>query len=686
MDELAQAIFTPKAVALIGLSSRADTPAGRTLGYLRTTGYGGRIVVVNPARETVQGEPALSSILDADPVPEHAYILVGTERVEQAVRDCAKAGVKVASIVADGFAEAGGDGVAAQARLVEAARDGGLRLLGPNSMGVGDLHSGALITTNAIYQEPDPLKGRISLISQSGSMMGGLISRARAIGLGFSRVASVGNECDLGVPEIGQAMLSDPNTDVLALFLETIRDADGLARLAASAHAMGKPVIAYKLGRSQLGAEMAVAHTGALLAEDAVADAFLADIGIARVTSLESLVEAPLLFAGRQPFTHAPRVGVLTTTGGGGATVADRLALEGVAIQPPSNATKDAVSGTGLSASFGPMVDLTMAGAAPDFVQPTVEAVAADPDVDLVLSVTGSSGRSAPQRTVSPLASANLHGKPLAAFIVPEAPESLRQLTATGIPAFRSPETAADSIGAFCRWRAPRIGALARPPAAPATETLDEAGSLSLLADLGVPTVPTVTCPVGTASDLPFAYPVAAKVLSDALPHKTEAGGVQLDIQDGPQLIAAGQAIKTSVQAHHPGVEVDHLLIAPMVRPLQEVLIGYRLDPQVGPVITLAPGGILVGLYDDKAVRLAPVDHAEARTMIDEVAGLAPIRGHRGLPRGDLDALAHAIAALSTLALHPDTITEAEANPVMVLAQGVMAADGLVIRAKGEMT
>lgn len=677
--DLAQAVFRPGRVALIGLSGDPARPSGRPLTFLRREGFKGDIYVVNPSREEVQGTRAWHSVTALPEVPEHAYILVGQGRVEDAVRTCAEAGVRVASIVADGYAEAGDTGRAAQERLVEIARAGGLRLLGPNSMGIADLHSGTLITVNAIYQEPDPLRGTVSLISQSGSMMGGLISRARALGIGFSRVAAVGNECDLGVPELGEMMLADQNTGTILLFLETIRDADGLARLAGKAHDAGKPIIAYKLGRSALGQEMAVAHTGALLAGDDVVDAFLREVGIARVTTLDGLIEAPQLFAGRIPPVHPPRVGVLTTTGGGGATVSDRLALEGVAIQPPSDATKAAVAATGLTAAFGPMVDLTMAGAGPDFVRPTVEAIAADEEVDLVLSVTGSSGRSAPERTILPLAEADTRGKPLAAFVTPDAVPTLRGLIEAGIPAFRSPESCADAVGAFCRWQAPRVNSLVRALSPSATgRVLDEAASLALIAGKGIPVVPTVEAKVGESPSLPFAYPVVVKVLSDEVPHKTEAGGVVTGIDDPEALARAGGTIKAAVEAHHPGLVVDRLLIAPMIRPLQEVLIGYRLDPQIGPVVTLAPGGVLVGLYDDKAIRMAPVDTKTAHGMIEEVTGLAPIRGHRGLTKGDLAGLAQAIAALSRLTTHQPTVLEAEANPVMVLKDRIVAVDALI--------
>ncbi|MEM9139742.1 MAG: acetate--CoA ligase family protein, partial [Pseudomonadota bacterium] len=670
------AVFTPARIALIGLSSNPDAPTGRPLGYLRENGCEAEIFVVNPRREAVQGARAYPSLADCPALPDHAYILVGHDRVERAVRDCAEAGVPVCTVLADGYAEAGDAGRGAQDRLVEIAGAAGMRLLGPNSMGTVDVRSGTVLTVNAIYREP-ALAGPVSLISQSGSMMGGLISRAAALGLGFSRVAAVGNEADLGVAELGAMMLDDPNCAVLALFLETIRDAPGLTRMAAKAHRMGKPMLAYKLGRSTLGAEMAVAHTGALLADDAVVDQFLQDIGIARVTTLDGLIEAPMLFRGRRPFQHPPRVGVLTTTGGGGATVTDRLALEGVALATPLPATMAAVRSTGLNVVDGPMVDLTMAGAGPEFVGPTVAALAAQPDVDMILSITGSSGRSAPERTIPPLAEADRRGKPLAAFVTPDAVLTLKGLIEAGVPAFRTPESAADAIGALARWRAPRVAELAWRSGGPA-RVLDEAASLAVLADVGVPTVPTAALRSGGQAALPFDYPIVLKALSDAVPHKTEAGGVVLGIDGPAALTAAMDRIKTSVEAYHPGVVIDRFLAAPMIKPLAEVLIGYRLDPSVGPVITLAPGGVLVGIYDDKAIRLAPVSVAEAHEMIKGVKGLAPIRGHRGLPKGDLEALARAIAALSTLADHHKTVLEAEANPVMVMADGIVAADALV--------
>ncbi|MFQ5566991.1 MAG: acetate--CoA ligase family protein, partial [Paracoccaceae bacterium] len=413
-------------------------------------------------------------------------------------------------------------------------------------------------------------------------------------------------------------------------------------------------------------------------------EAYLRDVGIARVHTLDGLIEAATLFTGRRPLgTPDPAVGVVTTTGGGGAAVCDRLALAGARVEPASEATVAAIRATGLDVARAPMTDLTLAGAGPEFVRPALEAMARDPGIDVVVSVSGSSARSAVAQTMRPLIEADKSGKPFGAFLTPEAGDGLRMLVEAGVPAFRTPESCADAVGAMVRWRAPRAGTAPLSSAPVPGAIIDERASLALLEELGVPVVASVEVAIDDAGGtaLPFAYPVVAKVLSQAVPHKTEPGGVVIGI-DGPAALAAAAArIAASVSAHHPGVTVERLVVQPMVTGLQEVLLGYRLDPQVGPVVTLAPGGVLAGLYGDKAVRLAPVDEAAAAEMIGEVVGLAPLRGHRGLPKGDLAALARALAAFSRLAEHGDVL-EADANPVMVMADGVVAVDALIAKVR----
>src|SRR5438270_10489245 len=296
---LAQALFAPRAVALIGASGDAGKDTARPQRYLRKHGYAGRIVPINATRDEVLGERAYRRLADAPGEIDHAFIMV--EDVESALEDCARKGVAVASIYANGFADAGAAGAEREKRLVARARSLGVRLLGPNSMGVVDLPGRLALTVNGVLEMDVPPAGTTSLISQSGTMLGTLLSRGAARGLGYAKLISVGNEADLGVGELVELLVDDADTRVIALFLETVRDAERLAHAARKAHAAGKPLVAYKLGRSALGEELARTHTGALAGTDVALDAYFRDCGIMRVDMLETLVEIPPLLSGRAP-------------------------------------------------------------------------------------------------------------------------------------------------------------------------------------------------------------------------------------------------------------------------------------------------------------------------------------------------------------------------------------------------
>jgi len=334
-SRLAQALFAPAAVALIGASGDERKNTARPQRFLKKHGYAGRVFPVNPARGTVLGETSYPSLAEAPEGIDHAFIMV--EDVERALEDCGGRGVPVASVYSNGFADAGPAGAQRQARLVARAKALGVRLLGPNSMGVVNLPGRVALTVNAVLEIDAPPSGTTSLVSQSGTMLGTVLSRGAAHGLGFSKLISVGNEADLGVGELVELLVDDPETRVILLFLETVRDADRLAAAARMAHAAGKPLIAYKLGRSALGQALARSHTGALAGADAALDAYFRDCGILRVDMLETLIEIAPLVAGRRPpeLARAPRIAVVTTTGGGAATVVDRLGLHGIETAAP---------------------------------------------------------------------------------------------------------------------------------------------------------------------------------------------------------------------------------------------------------------------------------------------------------------------------------------------------------------
>jgi acetate---CoA ligase (ADP-forming) len=683
LEALRQYLFAPASVAIVGQSDDAEKTAGRPLKFLRQLGYAGRVYPINPRRATVLGERAWPALAALPEAPEHAYIVTPTDAAVAAVEECAELGVKVATVLADGFAEAGSEGLAREVRLRAACAASGMRLVGPSSLGVVDLRTKAMLTANAAFDETELPVGRTFAASHSGSLIGALLTRGKARGIGFAGLVSVGNEVDLSLGDICAATLDDPGIDGYMLFLETMRHAEALRRFALAAAARGKPIIAYKLGRSAAARELAVSHTGALAGEDDVADVFLKSCGIARVDTFDALLEGPPLLA-RVPAAvrEHKRVGVLTTTAGGATMVVDPLASRGITIEPAGAATLARLAAADIEVKPARMVDLTIAGARYETMKATLDILLTAPEFDLVLAVIGSSARAQPEATVRPLIESAGAGKPLAAFIVPDAPAALAALSRAGVPNFRTPEACADAIAA----------ALSRPPPRPAPARawvqtaiggpiLDELAAGALLERLGIRRAPSVVleADIARAPSLPFSYPVAAKVLSADIAHKSDVGGVALDVADGAALVAAIAKINASVAERQPAARVMRVLVQPMVTGLGEALVGYRVDRDVGPLIIVAAGGVLTEIARDRSLRLAPVDLADAREMIAEVRGLVPLTGYRGRPKGDLDALAHVIVALSRLADDP-SVAEAEINPLMVLpaGEGVVAVDALV--------
>jgi acyl-CoA synthetase (NDP forming) len=687
-SDLARVLFSPGSVAIIGASDDTAKTTGRPLKYLRSAGFAGRVYPVNPHRAMVQGERAYACLADLPEVPEHVFVLTPTDAVIDSIREAARLGVRVATVLANGFSETGPEGAAREAVLTQIARASGMRLLGPNSLGLAWPSSGLLLTANAAFAEPELPAGRLFVASHSGSMIGALLSRGKARGVGFAGLVSVGNESDLSLGEICAATLDHPEIDGYLLFLESLRHGDALRAFALEAARRGKPVIAYKLGRSAAAAEMAATHTGALAGEDDVAEAFFRGLGIARVECLETLLEAfPL--ARRMPLTsgdtRAARVGVVTTTGGGAAMAVDQIGIRDVVIEPASADTMARLHAAGVSASPGRVLDLTLAGTRPEVMRKVLDVLLTAPEFDLVLAVAGSSARFQPELVVQPILEAADRTKPLAALLVPDAPVALARLTAAGVPCFRTPESCGDAIAAVLRREVPAVAATIHRSSGTAPRSLSEAEGYEVLDALGISRAPAITVGFGRELPaLPFDYPVAAKVCSADIAHKTDVGGVVLGIADAAGLQAAIATIRDNVSRNAAGARCDEVLVQPMRKGLAEVLVGYRVDPEAGPLVLLAAGGIWAEVYRDRSLRLAPVTHAQALEMIGEVALLKTVSGLRGRPRGDLSALADTIVVLSQLAGRADwDVIDAEINPLMILpeGQGVFAVDALIRKA-----
>jgi len=679
------ALLSPRSIAIIGASDDVTKTAARPLRYLREAGFPGAVYPI-ARRATVLGERAWPGLEALPERPDHAFILLPTEGAIEAVADCVRLGIPAVTVLASGFSETGAEGHAREEKLREMLRGSSTRMLGPNSIGLANLNRRVVLTANAAFAEPNLPRGGTFVASQSGSMIGAILSRGRIKGLGFAGLVSVGSEVDLTMGEICERSLDDPEVTSYLLFLETLRGAAALRRFALGAAQRQKPVVAYKLGRSAAAAELAESHTGALAGEDDLADAFLRDCGIARVETLEGFLEAPSLLAAlpiRARGARAPVVGVVTTTGGGAAMVVDQLGIRGIAVQGPSLATREKLAAAGIAAGSGGILDLTLAGTKYEVMKAALDALRAGPEFDLVVAVAGSSSRFQPGLVVRPMVDAAAEaGTPLAAFCVPEAPEALAMLAEAGIPAFRTPEACADAIAAAFARREPRAALAAAPTVGGPSHLLDEAEAYALLDRAGVPHAPAVALPAATAGDaaLPFGWPVVAKILDARILHKSDLGGVVLGIRSAEELRAAATRIATSVARHRPDVAAERVLVQAMAPSLGEVLVGYRLDAQLGPIVLLAAGGVLTEIYRDRSVRLAPVDLDTARAMIAEVRALRALEGFRGRARGDMAALAEAIVAISHLGDLPGpAVLECEVNPLLIRAEGegVMAVDAL---------
>jgi acyl-CoA synthetase (NDP forming) len=689
-SRLAAALLTPRTIALVGASGDAEKDTSRPQRFLRKHGFAGRVIPINPNRTEVLGERAYANLLAAPGPIDHVFVMVPAKAVLDVIAECSKAKIPVATIYSDGFAESGEEGRELQRRLVDTARAGGVRLIGPNSMGIINTEPVMPLAVAAVLDHAKIEAGSLAVISQSGTMLGALLSRGQARGMGFSRLISVGNEADLTVGEIADLLIDDPATTTILLFLETLRDPDKLAAMARRAYAANKPVIAYKLGRSAVGRELARSHSGAMTGPQESVNAFFRHHGILRVDMLETLLEMPALVSGRKPATGR-RVAVLTTTGGGAGMVVDQLGARGIElISAPAKVVarlKDMRLNVNTRA---PLVDLTMAGTRKGVYGPVLNELLASPECDAVVAVVGSSGQYHPELAVEPIISAKRKKKPLATFIVPQADKSLALLAKAEVAAFRTPEACADAVRAYLDWSAPVTAEAVTSGELSDVETVLGATEGSVLTEtearevfhaLGIPQAPAHMLDDAERVSR-VGYPVAAKIVSPDIPHKTEAGAVVLDIPDDSALQQSSRGLMQKIKRTHPTAKITGILVQRMQSGLAEAIIGYKHDPETGPIVMLGVGGQLTEIYRDFALRLAPVSRETAQGMIEEVRGLAVIRGYRHLPAGDREALAAAVCALSKLAhVTSRVVLEAEINPLIIkpAGTGVVAVDGLVI-------
>lgn len=691
MSQLIDFLFHPRSIALVGASADEGKHSALPQKHLLLHGYKGSIYPINPVRDVIQGLKAYPKVSDVQERVDHAYIMLPTQHVLPAVEDCIKAQVRCITIMSNGFSEAGPAGVERQRALLALLSGSQTRLLGPNALGVVDLHAHVALTANEVLSLTDITTGDVGLISQSGSMLGAILSRGAARGVGYSKLVSVGNEADISMAELIEMMVDDSETKIIQLFLETIREPVALRNAALKAYAANKPIMAYRLGRSAIGHHLAVSHTGALTGNGKATSAFLRDIGIAEITNLESLLDAPALFRkGRS--RDGARIGVMTTTGGGGALIVDNLGERGIDVVAPSAEIQANLAQKGIEIGDAPLVDLTLAGTNPTTYGAVLSEFLQSTDIDAVVAVVGSSSQFRPERAVAPILDAT-SDKPVAVFLTPHAERSRKLLRDAGIAVFSQPEACADALTAWARWTAPRPSESIHPTKVHALDgwspgqTLSSMASQKIFSSLGIPQAQEWslspepdTWDHALLERIPF--PCVLKVSSADIPHKTEVGAVKIGITSHAELRSAAKNMLEHLDATMPSATVEGFQVQELVQGLLEVLVGYSEDPSVGPIVSVGLGGVLAEIYEDVSIRPAPVSPAEARKMVGEVKAFAQISGYRNLPLGDLDALADAISKVSRLCNSTGVrVVEAEINPLAVLAagRGVRALDGLVV-------
>ncbi|WP_066340359.1 acetate--CoA ligase family protein [Azohydromonas lata] len=689
-------LLKPRSVAVIGASADATKTAGRPVSYLVKHGFQGDIYPVNPKAERIGELRCYPDIASLPAVPDVGIVLLGAERAHLAVRELAQRGCAAAIVLASGYTETGEEGARRQRQLIDAA--GSMRLLGPNTIGLVNLTDNIVLSaTGALEMEHFPV-GAIGVVSQSGGILGALLSRAAARGIGLSKLISTSNEVDLELADFIDHLVDDEATKVIALYVETVRNPEKFRAAALRAARAGKPIVAFKIGRSEAGAQAAVSHTGALAGADRMYDALFRQTGVIRAQTFSDLLDIPAaLSTGR--VLRNKRVAILTSTGGAGTLVSDSLGVSGFETPAPDAETAAALralqTGDHAALDRNP-IDVTLAGLRPDLLRGAIKAVLASPSYDALVVIVGSSSLAMPELMAGAIQDClPLSDKPVLAYVSPHAPEVGALLTRRGVPAFAAAESCTAALAGMLQaiqWKAP-VAEAPQAAAVPADDfpagSLDEAQAKQLFARFGVPCAREVV--VQTAAEAEQAARelggrVVLKILSGEITHKSDVGGVAVGLtaeQIGVRLTEMAAQVEARA-----GVRPQRFLVQEMVAGGTELILGLHRDA-LGTAVLLGMGGVTAELFKDTTMRLlppgGPLSREEALSMARELKTWPLLDGFRGRPKADVDALVDAIVAFSAMAAQlGDRLSEAEINPVFVLpqGQGVRAADGVAVLAR----
>ncbi len=680
-----KAFFEPRSIAVVGAGRKRGGIGAEVFHNLVAAGFQGVVYPVNETARVVGSATAYPRVTDIPGEVDLAIVVVPAEDAAAIVDDCIKKGVHGIVVISAGFAETGAEGRAREATLLEKVRDAGVRMIGPNCMGI--INTDPAVALNGTFSPVYPPEGRVAMSTQSGALGLAILDYARRLNLGISTFVSVGNKADVSSNDLIQYWAEDPRTDVILLYLESFGNPRKFGRIAKRI-ARNKPIVVVKSGRSRAGARAASSHTGALASTDAVAGALFRQAGIIRTDTFEELFDVANLLA-HQPVPGGSRVAILTNAGGPGILAADACEAHGLELPMLADETiAELRSFLPPTASVANPVDM-IASASPEHFLKATRALLADEHVDSLIVIFIPPLITDPEAVAAAIVEGtrNANGKPvLANFMSAKgAPNIL-----SSIPSYEFPESAASALAkvtAYGEWRRKPLGTVptfSDIRADDAKAIVDRAlarggGWLSpveigeLFSAAGIPAaksrlVSNLDDALKAAAEIGF--PVALKATGPAIIHKTEVGGVALNLADETAVRRAYDDMATRL-----GADLTGVIVQEMVSGGVEVVVGATLDKIFGPLVLYGSGGILVELLNDVAFRINPLTDTDVRDMINEVKGTALLRGYRGSRPADEAALSELILRVSALLEICPQIQEMDANPVKVLVNGAIVVD-----------
>jgi acetate---CoA ligase (ADP-forming) len=683
-------LLNPASVAVVGAAREVDKIGGAILANLKGAGFGGPIYPINPHASEVLGIKAFASLSAIGERVDLAVICVPPEAVEDSIKECAAAGVRGVVVITSGFSEVSGEGRAAQERVVNLLRASGMRMVGPNCLGI--VNTDPAVKLNATFAPVIPRPGNIGMLSQSGALGIAILDQARVRNIGLSSFISAGNKADVSGNDMLSYWLDDPRTEAIVLYLESFGNPRKFARLA-PAVARKKPIVAVKSGRSASGRRAAMSHSASLANLDIAVEALFEQSGVIRTNTLEEMFDVVSLLS-MQPLPAGPRVGVVTNAGGPGIMLADACEARGLQLPGLAPATITALrSFLSPRAGFSNPVDMTAQASGNEYAR-TIAAVAADPNVDSVVVIYIPPMVTPPVQAARGIAlgAASMPAdKPIAcAFMSSEQPPDEINAGARGaIPYYKFPENIAIAIEAanrYGRWRSRPAGAtLALAADAPSRiravidRVLGEAGgpvwmpapdlfAVLEAAEIKVPASVQTSAEEAPAAAQRIGYPLVAKIVSSDVLHKSDISGVVMGLRSTADVERAVTRFKGTMD--ELGKRLEGVLLQREVGGGIEALVGVTIDPTFGPLLVCGMGGINVELLRDVAFRLHPVTDIDAAEMLATLRSGPLLDGYRGAPAGDRAALISVIRRISALVELVPEITELDLNPVKVLPPG----------------